>query len=148
MIASGSLLVAEKTDLEEAIVRAVNDTVDNDTIAAIVGAAVGALHGKDAIPERWISNLLGRTTEGDDGRIFELLDEVPEIQDAPGAIELPRIQGEIQFDEVFFRYGAGAPSGPTADEHVLHHEFSVQVFQRIAVVVASFAPRRQGESRH
>ena len=28
----------------EAIVRAVNDTKDNDTIAAIVGAAVGALH--------------------------------------------------------------------------------------------------------
>jgi ADP-ribosylglycohydrolase len=27
-------------DLEEAIVRAVNDTYDNDTIAAIVGAAV------------------------------------------------------------------------------------------------------------
>ena len=32
-------------DPEEAIVRAVNDTWDNDTIGAIVGAAVGALHG-------------------------------------------------------------------------------------------------------
>ena len=38
--------------LEEAIVRAVNDTRDNDTIAAIVGAAVGALHGKSALPDR------------------------------------------------------------------------------------------------
>lgn len=27
---------------------------DNDTIAAIVGAAVGALHGKGSIPERWV----------------------------------------------------------------------------------------------
>jgi ADP-ribosyl-[dinitrogen reductase] hydrolase len=35
---------------EEAIVRAVNDTWDNDTIAAIVGAAIGALHGKEALP--------------------------------------------------------------------------------------------------
>jgi ADP-ribosyl-[dinitrogen reductase] hydrolase len=57
----------------EAIVRAVNDTKDNDTIAAIVGAAVGALHGKAKIHERWISNLAGRTTDHDDGRIYELL---------------------------------------------------------------------------
>jgi hypothetical protein len=33
-------------DPEEAILRAVNDTKDNDTVAAIVGAAVGALHGR------------------------------------------------------------------------------------------------------
>ena len=61
-------------DPEEAIVRAVNDTKDNDTIAAIVGAAVGALHGEDALPRRWRDGLLGRTTADDDGRIFELLD--------------------------------------------------------------------------
>jgi ADP-ribosylglycohydrolase len=67
------ILMRHGDDPEEAIVRAVNDTVDNDTIAAIVGAAVGALHGKGALPERWLSNLLGRTTDRDDGRIFELL---------------------------------------------------------------------------
>ena len=44
-------------------------------IAAIVGAAVGALHGKAAIPERWISNLSGRTSDRDDGRIFQILDQ-------------------------------------------------------------------------
>ena len=37
-------------DPEEAIVRAINDTKDNDTIGAIVGAAVGALHGERAFP--------------------------------------------------------------------------------------------------
>ena len=63
---------------EEAIVRAVNDTKDNDTIAAIVGAAVGALHGRKAIPKRWIENLSGRTTDSDDGRIFELIEEAKE----------------------------------------------------------------------
>jgi ADP-ribosylglycohydrolase len=62
-------------DPEEAIVRAVNDTKDNDTIAAITGAAVGSLHGKEAIPKRWIENLSGRTTDSDDGRIFELIEE-------------------------------------------------------------------------
>lgn len=58
---------------EQAIVRAVNDTKDNDTIAAIVGAAMGALHGREALPERWISGLGGRTRESDDGRVFELI---------------------------------------------------------------------------
>jgi len=60
---------------EEAIVRAVTDTWDNDTIGAIIGAAVGALHGRSALPERWITGLLGRTRENDDGRVFELVEE-------------------------------------------------------------------------
>ena len=62
-------------DPEEAIVRAVNDTRDNDTVAAIVGAAVGALHGRSALPARWVDGLLGRTGAGDDGRVFALIEE-------------------------------------------------------------------------
>jgi len=61
-------------DPEEAIVRAVNDTKDNDTIAAVVGAAVGALHGERALPVRWREGLLGRTREEDDGHVQELID--------------------------------------------------------------------------
>jgi ADP-ribosylglycohydrolase len=67
------ILMRHGHDPEEAIVRAVNDTKDNDTIAAIVGAAVGALHGKGAIPNRWIQNLSGRTTDCDDGKVFDLV---------------------------------------------------------------------------
>lgn len=40
-------------------------------------------------------------------RIFELLDQTAEIQDAPGATALPRLQGEVHFDDVHFRYGSG-----------------------------------------
>jgi subfamily B ATP-binding cassette protein MsbA len=40
-------------------------------------------------------------------RIFELLDETMEVRDAPDAIELPVIQGEMIFDQVHFRYGSG-----------------------------------------
>jgi ADP-ribosylglycohydrolase len=69
------ILMRHGHDPEEAIVRAVNDTKDNDTVAAIVGAAVGALHGRSGLPARWIDNLLGRTTECDDGRVFVLLQE-------------------------------------------------------------------------
>jgi ADP-ribosyl-[dinitrogen reductase] hydrolase len=60
-------------DPEEAIVRAVNDTRDNDTVAAIVGACVGALHGTRGLPPRWISGLSGRTAADDDGRMHAIL---------------------------------------------------------------------------
>jgi ADP-ribosyl-[dinitrogen reductase] hydrolase len=67
------ILMRHGHNFEEALIRAVNDTKDNDTIAAIVGAAAGALHGKMAIPNRWVSNLSGRTTDKDDGRVFEII---------------------------------------------------------------------------
>jgi ADP-ribosylglycohydrolase len=61
-------------DPEAAIVQAINDTWDNDTIAAVVGAPMGALHGEDALPRRWRDGLLGRTSYDDDGHISRLLD--------------------------------------------------------------------------
>ena len=52
-----------------------NDTKDNDTVAAIVGAAVGALHGKEALPKRWIDGLAGRVVaDQEDGVMFDLID--------------------------------------------------------------------------
>jgi ADP-ribosyl-[dinitrogen reductase] hydrolase len=66
------ILERRGNDPEEAIVRAVNDTRDNDTVAAIVGAAVGALHGPEMLPARWRTNLLGRMGADDDGRLFDL----------------------------------------------------------------------------
>jgi ATP-binding cassette subfamily B protein len=43
-------------------------------------------------------------------KIFGLLDERPEIVDAPGAVTLPQISGQIAFDGVSFRYGTGDDS--------------------------------------
>jgi ATP-binding cassette subfamily B protein len=40
-------------------------------------------------------------------KVFELLDEEPDIHDAPDAIELPRVRGEVCFDGVSFAYGEG-----------------------------------------
>ncbi|GAB4451718.1 MAG: ADP-ribosylglycohydrolase family protein [Anaerolineae bacterium] len=70
------ILMRHGDDPEEAIVRAVNDTKDNDSVAAIVGTAVGALHGKKVLPARWRDNLVGRTTDSDDGHLFELIEQV------------------------------------------------------------------------
>ena len=69
------ILERHGNDAEEAIIRAVNDTRDNDTVAAIVGAAVGALHGGSKLPGRWREGLLGRTGADDDGRVQELVAE-------------------------------------------------------------------------
>jgi ATP-binding cassette subfamily B protein len=43
-------------------------------------------------------------------KIFELLDEEPEIADREDAIELPRVRGEIRFEDVTFTYGGEAPA--------------------------------------
>ena len=39
-------------------------------------------------------------------KIFDLLDEQPDLADAPDATPLPSIRGEIRFDDVSFRYGS------------------------------------------
>jgi len=45
-------------------------------------------------------------------RVYELLDEVPQIQDGEGAIDLGKVRGEVVFENVRFRYTDG--------EEVLH----------------------------
>ena len=70
------ILARHGADPAEAIRRAVNDTRDNDTVAAIVGAAVGAMHGEEALPAEWHRDLLGRTRESDDGALHQLLDGI------------------------------------------------------------------------
>ncbi len=51
-------------------------------------------------------------------KIFELLDEEPELTDAPDAIDFERIRGEIDFQGVTFAYGDGAPALADVDLHV------------------------------
>jgi ABC-type multidrug transport system fused ATPase/permease subunit len=48
-------------------------------------------------------------------KIFGLLDEQPEIVDAPDAVDLPRIGGEIRFDGVSFAYGGEGGSWALCD---------------------------------
>jgi len=40
-------------------------------------------------------------------KIFDLLDEQPDLVDAVDAVSLPAIRGELRFDDVSFRYGSG-----------------------------------------
>jgi len=47
-------------------------------------------------------------------KIFQLLDERPDLDDRPGAIELGRIAGEVDFDDVSFAYKPRARSRAAA----------------------------------
>ena len=40
-------------------------------------------------------------------RVFEVLDTLPEIEDAPDAIELPVVKGDVSFNQVSFEYRTG-----------------------------------------
>jgi ABC-type multidrug transport system fused ATPase/permease subunit len=51
-------------------------------------------------------------------KIFELLDEKPDLVDKPDALELPRIRGEIEFDDVTFSYGGDEPALCSIDLHI------------------------------
>ena len=42
-------------------------------------------------------------------RVFEVLDEVPELADVPDALSLGEIKGEVVFDDVCFGYDADVP---------------------------------------
>ncbi len=65
-------------------------------------------------------------------RIFELLDEAMEVKDAPNAIELPVIRGQMVFDRVYFKYGSG--------DQVLHDvSFSMAPGEVVALVGPSGA---------
>ena len=60
-------------------------------------------------------------------RIFELLDETSDIKDAPDAVELPPIRGEVGFQDVHFRYGTG-------DEVLRHVTFHMSPGEVVALV--------------
>jgi ATP-binding cassette subfamily B protein len=53
-------------------------------------------------------------------KIFELLDERPQLTDRPGAVELPRLRGEIEFDDVSFAYRSGDDVKLALDDVSLH----------------------------
>jgi subfamily B ATP-binding cassette protein MsbA len=60
-------------------------------------------------------------------RIFELLDEVPDIQDSSDAVALDEIDGDVAFDDVHFRYGSGDEVLHDVDFHMAPGEMVAMV---------------------
>ncbi len=63
-------------------------------------------------------------------KIFGLLDERPDLVDAPDAVALPRVRGELTFADVSFRYGEGAD----ASWALRHVDVHVPAGQTVALV--------------
>lgn len=73
-------------------------------------------------------------------RVMELLDESSEIADAPDALELPVLRGEVAFRGVHFRYGAKDPETGADKPQVLHDvSFDMAAGEVVALVGPSGA---------
>lgn len=58
----------------------------------------------------WLVNLAGEAVAGVE-RMYEVLDHEPEIQTPSGAIQLPPLTGQVEFNQVCFRYsGENVPA--------------------------------------
>lgn len=51
----------------------------------------------------WLVNMYTQASTASE-RVFEILDTEPEVQDAPGAIDLPEMVGHVRFENVSFSY--------------------------------------------
>jgi ATP-binding cassette, subfamily B, bacterial len=62
--------------------------------------------------------MMGQRAKASAGRIFEILDESPEIVDRPGAYDLLDVRGAIDFNHVNFTYDNGAEILNDFDAHI------------------------------
>src|SRR3984893_18516135 len=83
-------------------------------------------------PARQLAGVLtiGQQARAGLERIFPLLDLPPALADAPDAIELPELRGDVRFSNVHFEYGDGDPVLQGADLHIAAGE-------RVAIVGSS-----------
>ncbi len=61
--------------------------------------------------------MMGQRAAASAGRIYEVLDERPDIVDHPGAVDLVECEGDVHFDHVKFDYANGTP---VLDDFELH----------------------------
>ncbi|HIE52610.1 MAG TPA: ABC transporter ATP-binding protein [Armatimonadetes bacterium] len=65
-------------------------------------------------------------------RVLEVLDEMPEVQDAPEAVDLPPLRGHVRFENVSFRY-------PTGDQVLSNINLEAKPGEMVALVGRSGA---------
>ena len=85
---------------------AIRGVVTIGTIAAFISYS-----RRFATPLRQLGNLYNQVQGALAGaeRIFEIIDTIPDQSDAPRALELARVSGEVEFDHISFSYVPGVP---------------------------------------
>jgi ATP-binding cassette subfamily B protein len=71
--------------------------------------------------------MMGQRAKASAERIFEILDERPDVVDRPGAFDLENVRGDIAFQDVTFGYADGP-------DILQHCTFSVAAGETVAVV--------------
>jgi ABC-type multidrug transport system fused ATPase/permease subunit len=112
------------------------EAIDGHTSTGVVFAFIAALNNFFD-PIQQLSQLYTTYQSGMAAldKIFELLDEEPDLVDAPDASELPPIKGELMFDDISFRYRSG-DNGEWALEDV---DLVIPPGQTVALVGATGA---------
>jgi ABC-type multidrug transport system fused ATPase/permease subunit len=89
-----------------------NQVIDGDSAVTIGVLASFVFYLQSFDPIQSLSQLYTTYQAGMAAldKIFELLDEEPDLQDKPDAVELPRVRGEIEFDDVSFSYDGENPA--------------------------------------
>lgn len=82
----------------------VNDELSLGTLVAFLAYVVSFYEPIHRLTE--IDNVFQEAIAAGE-RIFELMDEEPEVRDADDALDLPPLEGAVEFDDVHFRYGTG-----------------------------------------
>ncbi|WP_369388166.1 ABC transporter ATP-binding protein [Streptomyces sp. CG1] len=94
---------------------------------ALIGKLYGPVHGLSGLGTTFYA------ASASAERIIELLDQRPQVVEAPGARRIGRARGEVEFDRVWFRY-PGASSWALSDV-----SFHVAPGETLALVGASGA---------
>ncbi|POM23139.1 putative ABC transporter ATP-binding protein [Actinomadura rubteroloni] len=106
-------------------------------------------------PAQSLAGLFGRVQQARAGaaRVFELLDSVPAVADAPDAVELPKVAGRIDFDAVTFGFRRSEPVLDGFDLHLAPGETvalvgaSASGKSTAAMLLARFYDPQQGSVR-
>jgi len=90
-----------------------------------------------ANPVRRISDIYGNVQKslGAADRVFETLDTKPDVEESINAVELPQVQGHVEFDNVYFSYDS---------EHAALQNFNLTI--NPGQVVALVGPSGAGKS--
>ena len=114
--------------------------IDESLTVGVLVAFVAALNGFFD-PIQQLSHLYTTYPQGMAAldKIFELLDVEPDLVDAPDAVELGRLRGEIELRGVSFRYASGSGDDEDAAWAVRDLTLTVAPGQTVALVGATGA---------